>query len=131
MKKIGIKPSASLSKSVSGRSALPAAAIKGGLILPDLKKKTSDINKIIMDIHSGTPRMIEINPGEKSAGVYSSVTAGSPKDKAVNFLNSKKELLKISDPSEEFVLVNEHKDELGMSHLRFAQTFKGMEVWGK
>ena len=47
------------------------------------------------------------------------------------FLIGNKSLLKIKDPQNEFLLKHSLVDNLGMTHLKYSQTYNGIEVWGK
>ena len=85
--------------------------------------------KVIYDKNSGTPIFIKItSPLVKSSGIIN--TSDFIKNGKA-FLVKEKELLKIQDPESEFELKKDFRDELGITHLRFAQQYKGLEVWGK
>jgi bacillolysin len=48
---------------------------------------------------------------------------------ALNFLRANRELLRLADPENELRLDKREQDELGLRHLRYHQTFRGLEVW--
>lgn len=45
------------------------------------------------------------------------------------FLRANRQLLKLQDPDRELELRSTETDELGLSHLRFDQEYRGLEVW--
>ncbi|HLO46554.1 MAG TPA: M4 family metallopeptidase [Leadbetterella sp.] len=51
-------------------------------------------------------------------------------DMSKSFLNSVKNELKISNPSDEFRLVADETDDLGLRHLKLEQTFKNIPIYG-
>ncbi len=84
---------------------------------------------VIYDKNSGMPIFIKAAPAlSKSGGILSA--SDFIKDGKI-FLNKEKELLKIQDPESEFELKKNSKDDLGITHLKFTQKYKGLEVWGK
>jgi bacillolysin len=54
----------------------------------------------------------------------------SSADMSKSFLNSIKNELKITNPSDEFRLIADETDELGLRHLRLEQTFKNIAIYG-
>lgn len=48
---------------------------------------------------------------------------------AVDFISSVKADLKLKNPKEEFLLINDHADELGMHHVKLQQTYKNIPVY--
>ena len=48
---------------------------------------------------------------------------------ARSFLRVNRELLKIGEPDDEFLLSSSQSDELGRHHLRFDQRYRGLPVW--
>ncbi len=84
---------------------------------------------VIYDKNSGMPIFIKVtSPLAKSSGIMN--TSDLIKN-GKDFLAKEKELLRIENPESEFELKKEFKDNLGITHLRFAQKYKGLEVWGK
>lgn len=51
-------------------------------------------------------------------------------DKAYAFIASREESFKMANPSRELELISEKTDQLGMTHLRFQQTYNDLPVWG-
>ncbi len=79
----------------------------------------------------GTPRYMEFTPttqGKATAGIPTRTQAISI---ARNFLVANKVLLKIEDPDAEFSLMSARTDKRGYTHVRFQQTYRGIEVWAK
>ncbi len=89
------------------------------------------------------------NPGSSTASVISQVTvdperhtadfvagkfsppAGARRElRALDFMAGRSDLFGLTDPRGELRLVREETDNLGMSHLRFDQTYEGLRVWG-
>ena len=58
-------------------------------------------------------------------------TVGAAEVQAWNFLLEHRALLRIADPANEFVRTRTVRDALGFVHLRFAQRYRGVEVWGQ
>ena len=84
---------------------------------------------IIYDKETGMPLFIRV-----TSSLAKSNTAVSQSDFVANgkaFLVKEKEVLRINDPSSELVMKKEFEDNLGITHLRFTQEYKGLEVWAK
>jgi bacillolysin len=100
------------------------------LQMPSLDNPAAnDIRIISWNREAGTPRFVEVQPSKlrkKSQG-----TAVSMEFAAKSFLAGHSSLLRINDPQNEFSLQNSRVDHLGMTHLRYSQTYSGLEVWGK
>ncbi|MEO8428752.1 MAG: M4 family metallopeptidase, partial [Verrucomicrobiota bacterium] len=80
----------------------------------------------------GTPMMIKGNLLKRAKVSKQSTTAPGQRveeQTAREFLTAHRELLRIDDPENEFVLVEDKNDELGLRHLRFSQIFKELPVW--
>jgi len=67
------------------------------------------------------PRTIGINVANKAG----------KKSIAMNFLNENRALLKLEDPVNELMLINQKTDQQGKTHFRFQQTINNIPVWGK
>jgi Zn-dependent metalloprotease len=94
-----------------------------------LNSNNKSLSKIVLDRDFGTPRLIDVKPsGQNVSNVQSNRV---PEVEAMNFLINNKSLLKISDPSSEFSILNSKKDDYGITHIRYAQIYRGLEVWGK
>ena len=84
---------------------------------------------IRMRHNTGTPRFIE-GPALEAAVVGSrAATVGDDISTARNFLQAKRELLRLTDPSRELKLESHARDALARRHLRFAQQYNGIPVW--
>ena len=51
-------------------------------------------------------------------------------DVSRSFLNSVKKDLKINNPEDEFSLISDETDELGLRHLKLTQSYKGVPIYG-
>jgi bacillolysin len=89
----------------------------------------STIVNISWNKEAGTPRFIDIQPSKLQK--YSAGTPGGKELAANNFLANNRSLLRIVNPQSEFSLKSSLQDNLGMTHLKYMQTYNGMEVWGK
>ena len=52
-------------------------------------------------------------------------------DTVYYFLQSRRELLKIVDPRQEFEITGEKIDELGFKHITLQQVLNGIAIWGR
>ncbi|MCL5027846.1 MAG: M4 family metallopeptidase [Bacteroidetes bacterium] len=132
MNKLGLNPSTT--KFYTANKTLTAAVstkTNGMITLPSPAfLNSNDIKKVILDNKYGTPRLIDVQAPVVQKGKTIQST-GSASTLAMNFMVSNKDLLKISDPANEFKLESTKKDALGMTHIRYEQVYKGLEVWGK
>ena len=87
------------------------------------------IKSISWNRENGTLRFIEMQPSKLQKNSY--VNAASIVLSANLFLVGNKSVLKIKDPQNEFLLKHSLVDNLGMTHLKYSQTYNGIEVWGK
>ncbi len=116
----------------SALSLIPSVGSKGGMIpFPSSPHAgTGGINRIIFDKTLGTPRLIETQIVQPKPGNTPSLFS-SPSEKAMQFLNDHKSLLKIDEPENEFYLESSQTDQLGNTHLKYQQIYKGFDIWGK
>ena len=132
MKKVGVQPSAlsaqpvsakyykSISSSLTQRLQLPSHSSSSG----------NDPVKIIWSKKNAAPRYLEF--GKPAAVKGKTVNAvGDKITEAKTFLASHKSLLNISDPEIEFKVEHARTDKLGMTHIKFQQVYKGIEVWAQ
>ncbi|MFA5973570.1 MAG: M4 family metallopeptidase [Lentimicrobiaceae bacterium] len=56
--------------------------------------------------------------------------AVSDQELSIEYLTALKQVLEISDPASEFEIIKSDYDELGMQHIKLAQKFKGIPVYG-
>src|SRR5512139_2252756 len=54
----------------------------------------------------------------------------SPPEAAAAFAAEYRDLFRLADPAAELVALKTQRDELGMTHVRFQQTFHGLRVVG-
>ena len=75
---------------------------------------------------SGLPIFLSVAPGTNSARV-----AGSPPAQtSLAFLDAHKEQLQLRQPSQEFKVLATSTDDLGQTHVRLAQQWQGVPVYG-
>ena len=95
-----------------------------------------------LDVHyrpfAGTPRQIKVKANAatgRSAGKLGNAMVGMApgKDRDVStaraFLREHSGLLKLADTDKELSLMRHWADDLGHTHLRYTQTYKGLPVW--
>lgn len=101
------------------------------LSLPSINSFGNEkIARIVWNNQSGTPRLIEM---KNSVGTMQTkvLSENDKKEIAASFLLENKSILKISDPQNEFVLMESRTDDLNFTNLKFSQFYKGIEVWGR
>jgi uncharacterized repeat protein (TIGR01451 family) len=93
-----------------------------------LNKRVGGITEIRVRPQTGTPSYLALpkteDPMRKTLAPPIALSAA-----AYAFLNTNRALLRLEDPSQELKLTKQHIDELGQTHLRFAQTYRGLDVW--
>jgi bacillolysin/thermolysin len=72
----------------------------------------------------------DFNTGEVVWGYFTPTNGSTKAEKALSFIMGRQETFKIDRPQEELDLVYERIDDLGHSHLKFQQVYKGLPVWG-
>lgn len=55
--------------------------------------------------------------------------AASRQERAMNFLQARRKLLRLKDPASELAVSGVQQDELGHTHLRFSQVYRELPVW--
>ncbi len=90
--------------------------------MPALQLKNPGL-QIISDKENGLPIFIKGNL--KNLNATKSVDA-----QAFDFLNEVKSSMQIKNPIDEFQIVNNTTDDLGMQHIKMQQYFNGIEVHG-
>ncbi len=129
LNKIGLKKSASLKNAVTAN--FPGININQKFFLPSVNSITNQkIGKIIWNADSGTPRFIEIK-NSPTSNQNKVLSDNDKKQMASNFLIENKSILKISDPQNELLLIESKTDDLNFTNLKYSQTYKGIEVWGR
>lgn len=84
-------------------------------------------HKILKSSEAGLPVFIESKGTEatkKSTKSQSVETIG------MNYLMDIKGLLRVNDPSEEFQSISKKVDDLGQTHMKMQQVYKGVKVYG-
>ena len=96
--------------------------------LSELETRCPGEVSVVLRPLAGTPRQIK---GEVLQQVQHGIGAGSDAQltTARTFLRTNCDLLRLDDPHAELVLVQRHTDELGRTHLRFQQEYRGVPVW--
>lgn len=75
----------------------------------------------------GTPRQVRGACLERAHGWFD--RAASDYSTAQTFLRDNRDLLRLEDPDQELALQKRQEDHLGRRQLRFAQRYRGVEVW--
>jgi Zn-dependent metalloprotease len=129
--KMGIQNNKNVAPAIATRSnSVFQNTFNAYLHLPSTSNSdTSTIKNISWNKEAGTPRLIEIQAPKLQKN--STVTAAGKELTAKSFLINNKSLLRITNPQNEFSLRSSLQDNLGMTHLKYMQTYHGMEVWGK
>lgn len=58
-------------------------------------------------------------------------TVGTAEAQAWSFLQENRDLIRLADPTEELLRTRSERDALGAVHIRYAQRYQGIEVWGQ
>ncbi len=85
--------------------------------------------KILFDKKHGTARHISIGAGQPGGLTSSAVRTAA--ETAIRFIESNRDLFKLTAPRSELQQIEEATDRLGKKHIKFRQTFAGIPVWGK
>lgn len=108
---------------------LTALANPGAELTPgehrQLKKLTNLSGGTIQvrwDEKRGTPSLL--------SGKLSNPLTGAPQEKALNFLNTVKDLYHFNKASQSFQVKKVDVDQKGMTHVRLSHVAKGIPVWG-
>jgi bacillolysin len=78
--------------------------------------------------HNGTPVFINAAGWRGKAAKASSVT--STAEAALAFIDANRELFRLDNPRQELKIVAAWSDELGKQHVKMAQWYNGIPVWG-
>ncbi|NDI34739.1 M4 family metallopeptidase [Chengkuizengella sediminis] len=94
------------------------------IFIPQASAKPDIFEKINKNEKTSTPEFVSGKLTEKSDK--------KPKDVLFGYLNGKKDIFKFAESAEsDFVVVDEFVDDLGFTHLRLQQEFKGTPVYGR
>lgn len=103
-----------------GRSAAPYSTLQiQTLIQPVIPGSKERETRIIR--HKGRPVFIEKETGE---------TKASPEERLYRFLHETKALSGIDNPQEAFKIADIRTDEMGITHIRTVQQFRGVNIYG-
>ena len=79
--------------------------------------------EVVHDADTGLPIFIK--------GTFKSLRNDKPlTERALTYLGKVQELMQIEDATQEFLITKEETDELGHTHLRAQQVYKGLPVYG-
>ena len=83
--------------------------------------------------NNGTPiqisRTVETIPGSRLVPAQSGASKSKDKAMSLKYLEDNKDILRILDPAQEFVLSGYHEDQLGFRHVRFTQVYGALQVF--
>ncbi len=79
---------------------------------------------------AGTPRQVKIQqPARVRSRVRANGETFSPEETAREFLRAERTLFALADPDKELSVARTDRDALGRTHVRFAQSYRGVPVW--
>ena len=90
-------------------------------------KKDSLVKKILRSPKSGVPIYIEI---ENEKGNQKSAEFLSPRERFYKHFEKTKEYTTIKNPQDELIIKEIIKDDLGITHIKANQQYKGIEIYG-
>lgn len=93
-----------------------------------LEKNTAGSAQLFLRPDNSTPIQIKGNPLMKAVGGGGTV-AEQNETTARTFLRENATLLLLNNPNSELRVLATETDSLGMDHIRFAQTYAGLDVW--
>lgn len=116
-------------KAIEGRAA--RANGLGGLqpIIQPMAAAANEEAQVHLRQRNGTVRQIRGRNLEGSAPAVAKAAGKSRAQRAMGFLQANRTLLRLSDPSAELAVASSQMDELGHSHVRFGQVYRGLPVW--
>ena len=84
------------------------------------------------DGQQGVPLFLRVpQPSQVRGAGGNAVSAIPARSSAAEFLKTNAALLRITDPVAEFHETAMEADEMGFTHLRYEQRYRGAEVWGR
>ena len=96
--------------------------------LSELETRCPGEVSVVLRPLAGTPRQIKGEVLQRAQHGFS--TGSDPQlTTAQTFLRTNCDLLRLDDPHAELTLTRRHTDELGRTHLRFQQEYRGVPVW--
>lgn len=118
--KLKVKPKASAAKSTKSAFQKPSVF--------NLKAKPALYNhKVLKYSKTGLPIFIQSIATEETA---KSVKNKSVEKLSTDYLIDVKHLLQINNAKEEFKTISQRTDDLGLTHIKMQQVFKGVKVYG-
>ena len=102
--------------------------------LSHLRARNQDNGDVSVWLHptAGTPRQIKgevLQHAQYSSILGPVVGKDAHEATARTFLQTNRDLLRLDDPQAELTLTRQQTDDLGRTHLRFDQKYKGLAVW--
>ena len=91
-------------------------------------KRHADVRRVVNDPKTGIPISIRSQSG--STGVNKLKSLSGAQSLTHRYLSKVKDLLPLKDALEEFTVSHFHTDDLGFSHVKLQQVYKGLPVWG-
>lgn len=91
-------------------------------------RRQSDVRRVVNDPHTGIPISIRTQTGLAQRSVAKSISGA--RAFTDTYLSKVQDLLPLKDAKQEFDISDFHIDELGFSHVKLQQVFKGLPVWG-
>ncbi len=128
MRKVGVAPIDTKQSQSGTRKTVASLNIIGS---NQIRVPSTMPAVIVWNRKFGTPRLIRVNAENSGGKTVSSFSPSKSVSVADQFLVDNRSLLKIHDPSSEFKLVSTTTDAEGVTHVRFQQQYKGIEVWAK
>ena len=98
----------------------------------ELYRSSQGTLKVYWDRENQTPIYLSSKNLDPVSGALNSasLTPDIIDNRAIDFMNENRLLLRIENPGDEFKQVSYREDELGMKHLKYQQMYKSIEVWG-
>ncbi len=93
----------------------------------DRHKSSLYEHKVIHHSENGTPLFIE---SKATDAMKKSAKSQSDEAVSMNYLEDVKMILQVVNPLEEFKTISQKKDNLGQTHIKMQQYFKGVKVYG-
>jgi hypothetical protein len=89
--------------------------------------------ELVKDQINGTIRLLKgislSTPLITNEDYHKAVLSGQPGEMALAFINAYRTFFKLQDPKSELTVSKVEADNLGMTHVRLSQNYKGFEVW--
>lgn len=119
-------PDVVLDGQATGQLQQQAGPRTNSTLLPAFAMPAGPEVRVQRAAESGLPIMLSVAPGTASAR-----TAGkTPAEVSLAFLDAHKTELQLRQPSQEFKVLTTSTDQLGQTHVRLAQQYLGVPVYG-